>query len=48
MAEYKIRNLKNFLKHIFEVSIKTCCRKWGGQTLPKRFFIFKQLKKMPK
>ena len=28
-----------------EVSIKTFCGKWKGETLPKRFFIFKQLGK---
>ena len=44
MAKYKIRNLKVF-KQTFEVSIKTFCRKWEVETLPKRFFIFKELKK---
>ena len=28
-----------FLKQTFEVSIKTFCRKWVGETLPKWFFI---------
>ena len=29
----------------FEVSVKTFCRKWEGESPPKRFFIFKQLEK---
>ena len=32
-------------KKTFEISIKTFCRKWEGETLPKCFFIFKQLEK---
>ena len=27
--------IKKFLKQTFEVSIKTSCRKWGGETPPK-------------
>ena len=34
MVKYKIRNLKAF-KIKFEVSIKTLCRGWEGETLPK-------------
>ena len=34
MAKKTIRNLK-FLKQTHEVSIKTFCRKWEGETLPK-------------
>ena len=30
---------------MFHVSIKTFCRKWEGETIPKWFFIFKQLEK---
>ena len=44
MAKYKIRNLKVF-KTNFEVSIKTLCRILEGETLPKCFFIYKQLEK---
>ena len=29
----------------FEASIKILCRKWEGETLPKSFFIYKQLDK---
>ena len=36
------------MKQIFEVSVKTFCRKWEGEFLPKWCFIFKQLEKMPK
>ena len=45
---YKLRQydkkFKSFLKQTPEVSIKTFCRKWEGETLPLRFFIYKQLK----
>ena len=34
MTKYKMRSL-NFLKQIFEVSIKAFYRKWEGETLPK-------------
>ena len=34
-----------FVKQMFEVSVKTFCRKWEGEFLPKLFFIFKQLEK---
>ena len=27
--------IKNFLKQIFEITAKTFCRKWEGETLPK-------------
>ena len=36
---------KKFLKQTFEVSIKKSCRKREEETLPKWFFIFKQLGK---
>ena len=39
MAKCKTRNLT------FGVSIKTFWRKWEGETLPKWFFIYKQLSK---
>ena len=32
--------------NLFEVSVKLFCRIWEGKTLPKWFFIFKQLKEM--
>ena len=35
----------NVLKQIFEVPVKTFCRKWEGGTLPKGFFNFKQPEK---
>ena len=44
MEKYKIRNLK-VLKQTFGISIKKFCKKWEGETLPKWFFIFKQLEK---
>ena len=44
MARYKMRNWKAFFKNM-EGSIKTFCRKWEGKTLPKWFFIYKQLEK---
>ena len=34
-----------FFKQTFEVSIKEFCRKWERETLPKWFFIYKQLDK---
>ena len=43
MAKYKIRNSKVF-KQIFEVSIKTFCRKWEGETLPNDFHFLSNLK----
>ena len=45
MLECKIRNLKGFLKQIFEVSVQIFRGKWEGETLFKRFFIFKQFEK---
>ena len=42
MTKYKIRN---FSKQTFEVSIKTFCRKWEGEALPKWFFNLKHLEK---
>ena len=44
MAKYNIRNLQVFKTNIW-ISIKTFCRKWEREALPKRFFIFKQLGK---
>ena len=44
MAKYNIRNLKVFKTKIW-ISIKKLCRKWERETLPNRFFIFKQLEK---
>ena len=41
----KVQYIKKFFKQIFEVSIKIFCSKWEGETLPKWFFIYKQLDK---
>ena len=43
MAKYKIRNLKQ----TFRDFVGTFSRKWEGETLPKWFFIFKELEKCP-
>ena len=45
MAKYKIRNLK-FLKQTFKVSIKTFCKKWEEETLPKWLWTWKMPKRI--
>ena len=47
IAKFKKRNLKVFKINIWSF-YKTFCRKWEGETLPKWFFIFKQLEKCQK
>ena len=38
--------MQNFLKQTHEVSIKTFCRKWEGETLPKWPFILQMPKRI--